>query len=74
MMNCRSDFSDRENCTNCLSDKAIVCGAILVILGVMMHGMFDTIFFRPQLQFLFWTMVAMASAVIHKKMIENLEV
>lgn len=67
-------FIRSENCTNCLSDKAIVCGSILVVLGVMMHGMFDTIYFRPQVQFLFWTMIAMSSAVVHKKMIENIEV
>lgn len=67
-------FIRNEDGTNCLSDKVIVCGSILIILGVMIHGMFDTIFFRPQIQFLFWTMIAMSSGVIHKKMIENNEV
>ncbi len=52
--------------TNELADKAIVCSAILIIIGVMTHGLFDTIYFRPQVQFLFWTMVAMASAIILK--------
>ncbi len=60
-------FIRNEDDTNCLSDKVIVCGSILAILGVMIHGMFDTIFFRPQIQFLFWTMIAMSSGVIHKK-------
>ena len=58
--------------TNYLADKAIVCSAILIIIGVMTHGLFDTIYFRPQVQFLFWTMIAMASALIMK--IENKEV
>ncbi len=36
---------------------------ILMILAVMGHGLFDTIWFRPQLQFLFWTNIAMLSAI-----------
>ena len=58
--------------TNSLADKAVVCCAILIIIGVMTHGLFDTIYFRPQVQFLFWTMIAMASALILK--IDNKEV
>ena len=54
-----------------LADKAIVCAAILTVAGVMMHGMFDTIYFRPQVQFVFWTMIAMASAVIVKNDVRN---
>lgn len=49
---------------NALSDKVIVSCAILTILGVMTHGMFDTIYFRPQVQFLFWTMIAMGSSIL----------
>lgn len=54
-------------CPNVLADKIVVAAAILIILGVMTHGMFDTIYFRPQVQFLFWTMIAMASAVLIKQ-------
>ncbi len=68
-------FITNNDNTNSLADKVIVCASILTILGVMMHGMFDTIYFRPQVQFVFWTMIAMASAVIVKKnLIENNEV
>ena len=56
-----------KNDTNDLTGKVIVSAAILVILGVMTHGMFDTIFFRPQVQFLFWTVLAMSSAVLIEK-------
>lgn len=49
-----------------LPEKIIVACAILTILGVMTHGMFDTIYFRPQVQFLFWTMIAMASSILIK--------
>ena len=30
-----------------------------MILAVMGHGLFDTIWFRPQVQLLFWTNIAM---------------
>ena len=60
--------------TNRLTEKVIASAAILTILGVMMHGMFDTIYFRPQLQFLYWTMIAMASAVIVNNNKRNSEV
>ncbi len=51
--------------------KIIIASAILTILGVFTHGLFDTIFFRPQLQFLFWTMIAMAGAVMINKKQNN---
>lgn len=37
-----------------------VSAAILSICAVMVHGLVDTVFFRPQIQFVFWTMVAIA--------------
>ena len=36
--------------------------ALISILAVMFHGFVDTVFFRPQIQFVFWTMVAVISA------------
>ncbi len=36
--------------------------AMISILAVMFHGFVDTVFFRPQIQFVFWTMVATISA------------
>lgn len=50
-----------------LTDKIIICSSILLLIGVMTHGLFDTIFYRPQVQFLFWTMIAIASSTINKK-------
>ncbi len=32
--------------------------AIASIIGLMIHGFVDTVFFRPQIHFVFWTMVA----------------
>ncbi len=39
--------------------------AFLSICGVMIHGMVDTVFFRPQIQIIFWTMVAILSNRIY---------
>ena len=36
----------------------ILTTALASITGILLHGVVDTIFFRPQLQFVFWTMVA----------------
>lgn len=35
-----------------------VAGATLSIIGLLIHGFVDTVFFRPQIHFIFWTMVA----------------
>ena len=69
-------FVKSNNGTNGLADKAIVASSILLILGVLTHGLFDTIYFRPQVQFLFWTMIATASSVITQKqhIADNIEV
>ena len=40
--------------------------SLVSILAVCFHGFVDTIFFRPQLQFVFWTFVAVISANIEK--------
>ena len=40
--------------------------SVVSILAVCFHGFVDTIFFRPQLQFVFWTFVAVISTNIEK--------
>lgn len=40
--------------------------SLVSILAVCFHGFVDTIFFRPQLQFVFWTFAAVISANIEK--------
>lgn len=37
-----------------------VATALISICAVSVHGFVDTVFFRPQIQFVFWTMVAVA--------------
>ena len=39
-------------------------GATISICAMMVHGLVDTVFFRPQIQFIFWTMVAIISAIL----------
>ena len=56
---------------NDLGNKLIVASMILTITGVMMHGMFDTIYFRPQVQFLFWTMIAIGSSKLCNQLTIN---
>ena len=36
----------------------IASAALISIIAVCIHGLVDTVFFRPQIQFIFWTMVA----------------
>jgi len=38
-------------------DTIFVLAALLSIIGILTHGMVDTVFFRPQIQFTFWIMV-----------------
>ena len=45
----------------------VIVTCLVTILSVMVHGLFDTIYFRPQLQFVFWTMVAFVSAVLYSE-------
>ena len=42
-----------------INSKILALSFILMIAAVMGHGLFDTIWFRPQVQLLFWTNIAM---------------
>ena len=39
-------------------DLNAVATALSAIIGLMVHGFVDTVFFRPQIHFIFWTMIA----------------
>ncbi len=49
-----------------LKDKILVFSIFLVLTGSMVHGFFDTIFFRPQLQVLFWLNIAILNTYFFK--------
>ena len=38
-------------------DVVFVLATLISIIGMMTHGMVDTVFFRPQIQFTFWIMI-----------------
>ena len=37
--------------------------ALLSIIGLLVHGLVDTVFFRPQIQFVFWIMVGIIRVI-----------
>lgn len=47
--------------------KIIVFTAAVSITAVMVHGCFDTIYFRPQVQFVFWMMAAILTVLLQDK-------
>ncbi len=47
--------------------------AVISICALMVHGLVDTVFFRPQLQFIFWTMAAVISAVKKQELTNIIE-
>lgn len=51
----------------------LIATAFISVISVLLHGFVDTIFYRPQVQFVFWTMVAIISSIIfsEKSMHEN---
>ena len=54
--------------SNDYRDIIFVSMAVLSISAMILHGFVDTVFFRPQLQFVFWTMAAVISANIHNSL------
>jgi len=54
-----------------LKSALIVATAIISVIAVMIHGLVDTVFFRPQIQLIFWTMVAIISASVNPAIEEN---
>ena len=37
--------------------------ALISIVGMLVHGLVDTVFFRPQIQFIFWIMIAVIRVI-----------
>jgi putative inorganic carbon (hco3(-)) transporter len=49
------------------TQRWLALGAIIAIVGMMGHGLVDTVFFRPQVEFIFWLMVAVIVALPAKE-------
>ena len=46
----------------------LVSGTLLTLIAVLTHGIFDTVFYRPQIQFIFWLNIAiLTTIIIYKK-------
>ncbi|HSA06978.1 MAG TPA: O-antigen ligase family protein [Candidatus Gastranaerophilales bacterium] len=50
-----------------LQTKILVSSCLIGVIGLMTHGFVDTIFFRPQLQVIFWLLIAVLAANITKE-------
>ncbi len=46
--------------------KVLLIVSFISILSVMIHGIFDTIYFRPQVQYIFWTMTAILTVLVRE--------
>lgn len=50
-----------------IQNVIFISAALISISAVMVHGLVDTVFFRPQIQFVFWTMAAIVSSILKKE-------
>ncbi|MCQ2957891.1 MAG: O-antigen ligase family protein, partial [Candidatus Gastranaerophilales bacterium] len=50
-----------------LNIKLVIICCLTSIVAILFHGFFDTIFFRPQLQLLFWLYMAILAVVTRKE-------
>ena len=57
-----------SNNKDCIIFAAI---SIISVWAAMFHGLVDTIYFRPQLQFMFWTFIAIISTVLQDNTASN---
>ena len=48
----------------------LVSACVISVCAVCVHGVVDTVFFRPQIQFVFWTMVAVLSNLTDENNVE----
>lgn len=49
-----------------LHKKILISCCFLSILGALIHGLFDTVFYRPQAQVLFWLVIAILNIELNK--------
>lgn len=46
-----------------VAQRWVALASMVAIIGMMGHGLFDTVFYRPQVQFVFWLAVAIIVAL-----------
>ena len=47
--------------------RILIFTASISVIAVMIHGLFDTIYFRPQVQFVYWIMVSIIVVLLQDK-------
>lgn len=52
------------NKLNNLKYIVTVCCIMLALIAVLIHGMFDTVFYRPQIQFIFWFNISILTTTL----------
>lgn len=52
---------------NLIENKILLAGFLLALTGLMTHGMVDTVFFRPQINIIFWFIIASIAIITLKK-------
>jgi putative inorganic carbon (hco3(-)) transporter len=50
-------------------DRWLSAGCAAALVGIMVHGLVDTVFFRPQVQFIFWLLVALIASTYRRTFI-----
>ena len=45
-------------------ETVFVLASLISIVGILTHGMVDTVFFRPQIQFTFWIMIGIIRVIL----------
>lgn len=45
------------------SERWLAAGAAAALVGMMVHGLVDTVYYRPQVQFIFWLLLALCMQV-----------
>ncbi|MCD7879763.1 MAG: O-antigen ligase family protein [Candidatus Gastranaerophilales bacterium] len=53
------------------NEKIIIITCAMSITIIMVHGIFDTIYFRPQVQYIFWTMAAILTVLTREEKVEE---
>ena len=55
------------------ADGLLVIGAIATLAGMLAHGLFDTVWYRPQVQLLWWLAIALIASLYVAPAIQTLE-
>lgn len=56
---------------NSMNSKIIASSCIIGVTGMMIHGFFDTVWYRPQINIIFWLTIAILAVVVSGKFEEE---